>query len=80
MADEKHWPEIRALILVVSADKKDTSSTAGVLVLLLFLGTQRFARRGYVSVFRLLLFFFVLGPSSGDDELDRGFEGQTSPL
>lgn len=30
IADEKHWPEIRALILVVSAAKKGTSSTAGV--------------------------------------------------
>ncbi|CAM9936731.1 unnamed protein product, partial [Laminaria digitata] len=28
VADEHHWPEMRALILVVSADKKDTSSTA----------------------------------------------------
>jgi len=30
VADENHWPEIRALILVVSAEKKDTSSTAGM--------------------------------------------------
>jgi diphosphomevalonate decarboxylase len=30
VADEKHWPEIRALILVVSDAKKDTSSTAGM--------------------------------------------------
>jgi diphosphomevalonate decarboxylase len=30
IADEKHWPEIRALILVVSDAKKDTSSTAGM--------------------------------------------------
>lgn len=29
VADEDHWPEMRALILVVSADKKDTSSTSG---------------------------------------------------
>lgn len=29
VADEHHWPEMRALILVVSADKKDTSSTSG---------------------------------------------------
>lgn len=27
---ESHWPEIRALILVVSDEKKDTSSTAGM--------------------------------------------------
>lgn len=32
VADEKHWPEIRALILVVSAAKKDTSSTSGTCV------------------------------------------------
>lgn len=30
IADENHWPEIRALILVVSDAKKDTSSTAGM--------------------------------------------------
>jgi len=30
VADEDHWPEIRALILVVSDAKKDTSSTAGM--------------------------------------------------
>jgi diphosphomevalonate decarboxylase len=30
VADENHWPEIRALILVVSDLKKDTSSTAGM--------------------------------------------------
>jgi diphosphomevalonate decarboxylase len=30
VADEKHWPELRALILVVSDAKKDTSSTAGM--------------------------------------------------
>lgn len=30
VADEKHWPELRALILVVSDLKKDTSSTAGM--------------------------------------------------
>ena len=30
VADEKHWPEIRALILVVSDEKKDTSSTSGM--------------------------------------------------
>eukprot|EP00903_Cladosiphon_okamuranus_P015684 g14481.t2 len=30
VADERHWPEMRALILVVSADKKDTSSTSGM--------------------------------------------------
>lgn len=30
VADENHWPEIRALILVVSDAKKDTSSTAGM--------------------------------------------------
>lgn len=30
IADEHHWPEIRALILVVSDAKKDTSSTAGM--------------------------------------------------
>jgi len=30
VADEKHWPEIRAVILVVSDAKKDTSSTAGM--------------------------------------------------
>ncbi|CAM9695723.1 unnamed protein product [Ectocarpus sp. 6 AP-2014] len=30
VADEHHWPEMRALILVVSADKKDTSSTSGM--------------------------------------------------
>jgi len=30
VADEHHWPEIRAVILVVSDDKKDTSSTAGM--------------------------------------------------
>lgn len=29
VADEHHWAEMRALILVVSADKKDTSSTSG---------------------------------------------------
>jgi diphosphomevalonate decarboxylase len=30
VADEDHWPELRALILVVSAAKKETSSTAGM--------------------------------------------------
>jgi diphosphomevalonate decarboxylase len=30
VASELHWPEIRALILVVSDTKKDTSSTAGM--------------------------------------------------
>lgn len=30
VADEKHWPELRALIMVVSDAKKDTSSTAGM--------------------------------------------------
>lgn len=30
VADENHWPEIRAVILVVSDKKKDTSSTAGM--------------------------------------------------
>lgn len=30
VADEHHWPEIRAVILVVSDAKKDTSSTAGM--------------------------------------------------
>jgi diphosphomevalonate decarboxylase len=30
VADEHHWPELRALILVVSDAKKDTSSTAGM--------------------------------------------------
>ena len=30
IAPETHWPEIRALILVVSDAKKDTSSTAGM--------------------------------------------------
>lgn len=30
VADEHHWPEIRAIILVVSDAKKDTSSTAGM--------------------------------------------------
>lgn len=30
VADENHWPEIRAVILVVSDAKKDTSSTAGM--------------------------------------------------
>jgi diphosphomevalonate decarboxylase len=30
VADENHWPELRALILVVSDAKKDTSSTAGM--------------------------------------------------
>ena len=29
VADEHHWPEMRAFILVASAEKKDTSSTAG---------------------------------------------------
>eukprot|EP00527_Entomoneis_sp_CCMP2396_P003893 CAMPEP_0198144232 /NCGR_PEP_ID=MMETSP1443-20131203/14324_1 /TAXON_ID=186043 /ORGANISM="Entomoneis sp., Strain CCMP2396" /LENGTH=412 /DNA_ID=CAMNT_0043807591 /DNA_START=99 /DNA_END=1334 /DNA_ORIENTATION=- len=29
-ASEKHWPELRAVILVVSAQKKHTSSTAGM--------------------------------------------------
>ena len=28
--DEKHWPSMRALILVVSDEKKDTSSTSGM--------------------------------------------------
>ena len=30
IADETHWPEIRAVIMVVSDAKKDTSSTAGM--------------------------------------------------
>jgi len=30
IADETHWPELRAVILVVSDAKKDTSSTAGM--------------------------------------------------
>ncbi|CAB9506648.1 Diphosphomevalonate decarboxylase [Seminavis robusta] len=30
VADENHWPEIRAVIMVVSDAKKDTSSTAGM--------------------------------------------------
>jgi diphosphomevalonate decarboxylase len=30
VADENHWPELRALIMVVSDAKKDTSSTAGM--------------------------------------------------
>lgn len=30
VADETHWPELRALILVVSDAKKDTSSTEGM--------------------------------------------------
>eukprot|EP00980_Cylindrotheca_fusiformis_P019334 scaffold6638_cov127-Cylindrotheca_fusiformis.AAC.18 len=30
VADEKHWPELRALIMVVSDAKKDTSSTSGM--------------------------------------------------
>ena len=30
VAPQRHWPEMRALILVVSADKKDISSTAGM--------------------------------------------------
>lgn len=30
VADETHWPELRAVILVVSDEKKDTSSTAGM--------------------------------------------------
>ncbi|CAM9943281.1 unnamed protein product, partial [Phaeothamnion confervicola] len=30
VADEEHWPELRAVILVVSADKKHTSSTVGM--------------------------------------------------
>ncbi|XP_021563083.1 diphosphomevalonate decarboxylase [Carlito syrichta] len=30
VAPESHWPELRILILVVSADKKPTSSTAGM--------------------------------------------------
>ncbi|CAM9375032.1 unnamed protein product [Ascophyllum nodosum] len=30
VADEHHWPEMRAFILVASAEKKDTSSTAGM--------------------------------------------------
>jgi len=30
IADEHHWPEIRAVILVVSDAQKDTSSTAGM--------------------------------------------------
>ncbi|CAM9286862.1 unnamed protein product [Chrysoparadoxa australica] len=30
IADENHWPELRALILVVSSAKKGTSSTAGM--------------------------------------------------
>ncbi|ODQ67698.1 diphosphomevalonate decarboxylase [Nadsonia fulvescens var. elongata DSM 6958] len=32
IAPVEHWPEMRACILVVSADKKDTSSTAGMQV------------------------------------------------
>lgn len=31
IADEHHWPDIRALILVVSDAKKDTSSTSGMM-------------------------------------------------
>ena len=30
IADEHHWPELRAVIMVVSDEKKDTSSTAGM--------------------------------------------------
>ena len=30
VADEKHWPELEALILVVSAAKKETGSTVGM--------------------------------------------------
>lgn len=30
VADENHWPEIRAVIMVVSDAKKDTSSTSGM--------------------------------------------------
>jgi len=30
IADENHWPELRAVIMVVSDAKKDTSSTAGM--------------------------------------------------
>ena len=30
VADEHHWPELRAVIMVVSDAKKDTSSTAGM--------------------------------------------------
>jgi len=30
IADENHWPEIRAVIMVVSDAKKDTSSTSGM--------------------------------------------------
>ena len=30
VCDENHWPELRALILVVSDEKKDTSSTEGM--------------------------------------------------
>lgn len=30
VADEHHWPELRALIMVISDAKKDTSSTAGM--------------------------------------------------
>lgn len=30
IADEHHWPELRAVIMVVSDAKKDTSSTAGM--------------------------------------------------
>lgn len=30
VADELHWPELRAVILVVSSAKKDTSSTSGM--------------------------------------------------
>ena len=30
VCDEKHWPELRVLILVVSDEKKDTSSTSGM--------------------------------------------------
>lgn len=30
IADKKHWPDMKAAILVVSAEKKDTPSTAGM--------------------------------------------------
>jgi diphosphomevalonate decarboxylase len=30
VADETHWPQLRAILCVVSATKKDTSSTAGM--------------------------------------------------
>jgi len=30
LCDESHWPALRAVILVISDDKKDTSSTEGM--------------------------------------------------